>query len=59
MVPSAMTYAKSGSPRSTLNIRSHTPLCTQRRKRWNTEFQLPREGGRSRQGAPVRAIHTT
>src|SRR5215218_734201 len=59
MVPSAMTYSKSGSPRSALNARSNTPWLAHRRKRLNTEFQLPNMAGRSRQGAPVRAIQST
>jgi hypothetical protein len=42
-----------------LKIRSQTPFLAQRRKRWKTLFQLPKAGGRSRQGAPARAIQST
>ena len=59
MVPSTMAYSKSGSPERTVNTRSKTPFCAQRRKRRNTEFQGPKCSGRSRQGAPTRAIHST
>ena len=50
MVPSTMTYSKSGSPDSAANSRSKTPLAAQRRKRRNTEFHDPYRAGRSRQG---------
>jgi len=36
--------------------RSHRPEAVQRRNWRCTEFQLPSSGGRSRHGAPVRAI---
>jgi hypothetical protein len=35
------------------------PLSDQRPKRWYTLFQEPNSRGRSRHGAPVRAIHST
>lgn len=38
------------------NIRSHKPLVVQRRYCRCAEFQLPNSSGRSRHGAPVRAI---
>ena len=41
------------------SIRSHSPLAVQRRNCRCTEFQLPSSSGRSRQGAPVRAIQNT
>src|SRR6185312_14222766 len=39
--------------------RCQTSAFTQSRKRVNTLFQFPNEGGRSRQGLPVRTIHST
>ncbi len=59
IVPSMITYSKSGSPDRLLKTRSNTPLSVHRRKRRQTEFQLPKGSGRSRHGAPVRAIHNT
>jgi hypothetical protein len=59
IVPSIITYSKSGSPDNALKIKSKTPFCAQRRKRRKTEFQFPKADGRSRQGAPVRATHKT
>ena len=41
------------------NSRFQISAFTQSRKRVNTLFQWPNEGGRSRQGLPVRAIHST
>lgn len=38
------------------SITSHNPDAVQRRNWRNTEFQLPSSAGRSRHGAPVRAI---
>src|SRR4051794_5743067 len=40
-------------------MRSKTIARTQRRKRVNTLFQWPNSGGRSRQGNPARARHST
>src|SRR5208337_3679010 len=59
IVPSIMANSKSGSSDSLLNIRVNTPARTQRRKRLNTELNLPNSSGKSRHGAPVRAIHKT
>jgi hypothetical protein len=59
IVPSIRAYSKSGSPDSTLKIFSKTPLSAQRRNRFQTENHLPKFGGRSRRGEPVRAIHET
>jgi hypothetical protein len=42
--------------RTTSSIRFHRPLAVQRRYCRCTEFQLPSSSGRSRRGAPVRAI---
>jgi hypothetical protein len=39
--------------------RSHTPIADQRSKRRHVLFQFPSSAGRSRHGAPVRAIHST
>ena len=41
------------------SIRSHSPLAVQRRYCRCTEFQFPSSSGRSRHGAPVRAIQNT
>jgi hypothetical protein len=41
------------------SIRSQSPAAVQRRYCRCTEFQLPSSSGRSRQGAPVRAIQKT
>src|SRR5580692_8674028 len=59
IVPSIITYSKSGSPDNASKIESKTPFCAHRRKRRKTEFQLPKPDGRSRHGAPVRATHKT
>ena len=59
MVPSMIAYSKSGSPDKAAKILSKTPAKAQRRKRTNVEFHFPNAAGRSRQGDPVRAIHST
>src|SRR5271169_1150730 len=59
MVASTMAYSMSGSPETASNSRFQTPAFTQSRKRVKTLFQWPNEAGRSRQGLPVRAIHST
>ena len=59
IVPSTITYSKSGSPDKALRIFSKIPFLDQRRKRRNALFQLPKPAGKSRQGAPVRTIHKT
>src|SRR5271155_2186310 len=57
MVASTMVYSMSGSSETTSNSRFQISAFTQSRKRVNTLFQWPNEGGRSRQGLPVRAVH--
>ena len=59
MVESMITYSKSGSLAKALKRLAHTPFFDHRGKRRQTLFQLPNAGGKSRQGAPVRAIHKT
>ena len=59
MVESSMTYSKSGSSVKALKRLSHTPAFDPRQKRFQTLFQRPTSSGRSRQGAPVRATHST
>src|SRR3974390_347863 len=59
MVESMIRYSKSGFSTNALKTRSQTPFLAQRRKRWKTLFQLPNSCGRSRQGAPARAIQST
>src|SRR6185437_2543252 len=59
VVASTMAYSMSGSSEAASNIRLKTPAFTQSRKRLKTVFQGPNDGGRSRQGLPVRAIHST
>src|SRR3954462_15641212 len=59
MVASTRAYSMSGSSETASNNRCQTPAFTQSRKRVKTLFQCPNEGGRSRQGLPVRTIHST
>src|SRR4029453_15835135 len=59
MVASTIAYSMSGSSETASNSRFQTPAFAQSRKRVNTLFQWPNEGGRSCQGLPVRAIHST
>src|SRR6202140_1869325 len=59
MVASTMAYSMSGSSDTASNSRFQISAFTQSRKRVKTLFQWPNEGGRSRQGLPVRAIHST
>src|SRR5215212_7642312 len=59
MVASTMAYSMSGSSETASNSRCQTSAFTQSRKRVKTLFQCPSEGGRSRQGLPVRTIHST
>src|SRR5258705_5338932 len=59
MVESTIRYSKSGSSDIASNIRHQTPLMLHRLKRRNTLFQSPNASGRSRQGEPVRTIHST
>src|SRR5215471_5661677 len=58
-VPSMMIDSKSGSSANAARIRSQIPALAQRRKRFHTLFHLPKNGGRSRHGVPVRAIQMT
>src|SRR5689334_18741107 len=59
MVASTRAYSRSGSSEQASNSRCQTSAFTQSRKRVKTLFQFPNKGGRSRQGLPVRAIHST
>src|ERR1039458_625132 len=59
MVASTMAYSMSGSSETASNSRFQISAFAQSRKRVNTLFQWPNEGGRSRQGLPVRAIQST
>src|SRR4051812_49100704 len=59
MVASARAYSISGSSETASNSRCQTSAFTQSRKRVKMLFQWPNEGGRSRQGLPVRTIHST
>src|SRR5579884_159477 len=59
MVPSTIAYSKSGSSDRAAKIASKTPPNAQRRKRTKVECHFPNTSGRSRQGDPVRAIHST
>jgi transposase len=59
MVLSTIRYSKSGSSDMASKMRRHTPLSLQRLNRRNTLFHSPKTSGRSRQGEPVRTIHST
>ncbi len=59
IVASIMMYSKSGSSAKALKRLSQTPDSVHRRKREWTEVHLPNSGGRSRQGAQLRAIQST
>src|SRR5262249_38486996 len=58
MVESSTSHSRSSSWKCPKSL-AQTPLCAHRLKRFQTEFQLPKRSGRSRQGAPVLAIHST
>jgi len=58
-VPSMIAYSESWSPVKFLKTLSNTPFKAHRRKRLKVEFQLPNWSGRSRHGAPTRAIQNT
>src|ERR1051325_2747020 len=58
MVASTMAYSMSGSSEAASKSRSKTSARTQSRYRLKAVFQWPNSGGRSRQGLPVRAIHS-
>src|SRR3954447_20138331 len=59
MVASTRAYSMSGSSETASNNRCQTFAFTQSRKRVKMLFQCPNEGGRSRQGLPVRTTHKT
>src|SRR5258705_8777585 len=59
MVESMIRYSKSGSSDIASKILDQTRLMLHRLKRRNTLFQSPNASGRSRQGEPVRTIHST
>src|SRR3954464_5856906 len=59
MVASTRAYSRSGSSETASNSRCQTFAFTQSRKRVKMLFQCPNEGGRSRQGLPVRTTHKT
>lgn len=59
IVLSRIRYSKSASSDTAAKMRSHTPLVAQRLNRRKALFQRPKASGRSRQGAPVRTIHST
>src|SRR4051812_23007547 len=59
MVASTRAYSRSGSSETASNNRCQTFAFTQSRKRVKMLFQCPNEGGRSRQGLPVRTTHKT
>ena len=54
MVPSISSHSSSGSPLMALESASNKPAVAHRRNRRNGLFQLPKAGGKSRRGAPVR-----
>ncbi len=55
-VESRISHSRSGSCRAS-NSSRQVPFRAQRSKRFQTEFQLPKRSGRSRQGTPVLAHH--
>jgi hypothetical protein len=57
-VESSLRPSRSGSCQA-CKSRAHTPCLHQRLNRWKTEFHSPKRSGKSRQGAPVLAIHRT
>src|SRR5713101_1884902 len=59
MVASTMAYSMSGWSEAASKSRLKTSPLTQSRYRLKTLFQGPNNGGRSRHGLPVRAIHNT
>jgi hypothetical protein len=52
-------YSRSGLPLTALKRHSNIPTFAQRRERRNWLFQLPKAGGRSRHGEPVRTRQKT
>ena len=59
MVESRIRYSKSASSAIAAKMRCHTPLALHRLKQRKALFQEPNTSGRSRQGEPVRTIHST
>lgn len=59
MVLSKNRHSKSGSSENFWAIRAHKPFSLHLAKRLYTLCHLPNDLGRSRQGEPVRAIHST
>jgi hypothetical protein len=59
IVASTMAYSMSGSSEQASKSRTKTSALTQSRYRLNIVFHLPNKAGRSRQGLPVRTIHST
>ncbi|QIE29642.1 hypothetical protein SBC2_77180 (plasmid) [Caballeronia sp. SBC2] len=59
MVLSMKTSSKSASTANASKTSCHMPLRDHRAKRMYTLFQRPNSAGKSRHGAPVRAIHST
>lgn len=59
IVASTMANSMSGSSDTASKIRLKTSALTQSRKRLKAVFHLPKAGGRSRHGLPVRAIQST
>jgi hypothetical protein len=59
MVASTMAYSMSGVSEQASKSLVKTSALTQSRYRLKTVFQLPKSGGRSRHGLPVRKIQST
>src|SRR5215210_5412384 len=59
IVASTMAYSMSGSSEAASKSRLKISAFTQSRYRLKTVLQGPNSAGRSRQGLPVRAIHST
>src|SRR5882757_8135409 len=59
MVASTMAYSMSGASEQASKSLVKTSALTQSRYRLKTVFQLPKSGGRSRHGLPVRTIQST
>jgi hypothetical protein len=59
IVASTMAYSMSGSSEQASKSRRKTSALTQSRYRLKTVFHLPKKGGRSRHGLPVRTIQRT
>src|SRR5712675_2510104 len=59
IVASTMAYSMSGVSEQASKSLANTSALTQSRQRLKTVFQLPKSGGRSRHGLPVRTIQST